>query len=190
MSDHADGREFFDIVYCLTLKIQTIMKERIRINRRMMAWSDGRRVNVVPSEWRKVDDYGSTLGRYHGELREGDENYLACTIVREECRCREYEADRYRERGQHLKALNQMLVAAQLVLPDEAAGFEFEDAQWLNPDEMVFWHPNVREFLRLMRRCEDFCRREPRLRPLLESSRIYRDYLNYLRALGRWVHDA
>lgn len=167
-----------------------IMNERIRINRRMMAWSDGHRVNVVPSEWRKVDDYGRTLAGYHSSMREGDEYmYGACCVVRDECRCLEYEADRLWERGHRLDALNQMLVAASMVLPDEAAGFEFEDAQWLDPDETLYWHPNVREHLRLMRRCEDYCRREPRLRPLLESSRTYRDYRQYLSALGRWVHS-
>ena len=164
--------------------------KRIRINKRMMAWSDGTRTNVIPSEWEKVDDYGRTLFNYHRDLREGDENYLPCTIIREECRCREYEADRCWERGHHLQALSQMIAAAMMVLPDEAAGYEFEDAQWLNPYETFYWHPNVREFLRLMRRCEDYCRREPRLLPLLDDNREYRNYRRYLRALGRWVHDA
>lgn len=166
-----------------------IMKDkRVRINSRMVGWSDGCRTNVAPSEWCKVDDYGSTMRKYHNELCDGDELYMPCTIVREECRCREYEADRYWERGCHTEALNQMMEAAAMVLPDETAGYEFEDAQWLNPDEMVYWHPNVREYLRLMRRCEDYCRREPCLLPLLESSRTYRDYRCYLQDLGRWVH--
>lgn len=39
-----------------------MMKEdkRIRINKRMMAWSNGEHVNVVPSVWKEVDDYGKT----------------------------------------------------------------------------------------------------------------------------------
>ena len=169
------------------------MKEkdkRIRINKVMAAWSNGERVNVVPSEWSKVDDYGRTMINYKRTLRDGEENLYPCTIVREECRCREYEADRFWERGRHVEALSQMLRVAMRVLPDEADGVQFEDAQWLSPDETPFWHPTVREFLRLMRRCEDFCRRDPRLRPLLESERIYHDYRRYLRALGRWVHKA
>ena len=164
--------------------------KRIRINKRMVAWSDGERTNVIPSEWRKVDNYGSARRAMFDDYREGDEFYLSCTLIREDCRCREYEADRSWERGHRLEALNRMLGAAMMVLPDEAAGVEFEDAQWLDPDETLFWHPNVREFLRLMRRCEDYCLREPRLRPLLESERTYRDYRRYLAALGRWVHDA
>lgn len=34
------------------------MKEdkRIRINKRMMAWSNGERINVIPSVWCEVDD--------------------------------------------------------------------------------------------------------------------------------------
>ena len=63
-------------------------KNRIRINKVMVAWSNGTRTNIVPSVRRQVDDYGSTMMRYHRSLREGDENYMACTIVREECRCR------------------------------------------------------------------------------------------------------
>lgn len=164
--------------------------KRIRINKRMMAWSDGERTNVIPSEWCKVDDYGSARRAMQGDYREGDENYLPCTLIREECRCREYEADRSWERGHPLQALNQMITAARMVLPDEAAGFEFEDLQWLDPYEMVYWHPNVHEHLRLMRRCEDYCRREPRLRPILEAECTYRNYKQYLRDLGRWVHDA
>ena len=165
-------------------------RNRIQINKRLMAWSDGRRTNVIPSEWKKVDDYGRALAGYHSSLREGDEYlYGACSVVRDECRCREYEADRLWERGHHLDALNQMLFAARMVLPDEAAGFEFEDAQWLDPDETFYWHPNVREHLRLMRRCEAYCRLEPRLRPLLDASRTYRDYRRYLQALGQWVHN-
>lgn len=182
------GSELFDR---LNQKKTMMMKEkRIRINKRMIAWSNGERTNVIPSVWSEVDDYGSALKAYHAGLREGDENlYGACSVVREECRCREYEADRLWERGLHLDALNQMLRAASMVLPDEAAGFEFEDMQWLDPDETLFWHPNVREFLRLMRRCEAFCRLEPRLRPLLDGSREYRDYRRYLQTLGRWVHE-
>lgn len=164
--------------------------KRIRINKRMVAWSDGTRTNVVPSEWRKVDNYGSARRSMLADYREGDDLYMPCTLIREECRCREYEADRSWERGHHLKALSEMLCAAMMVLPDEAAGFEFEDVQWLDPDEMVCWHPNVREFLRLVRRCEDYCKQEPRLRPVLEAERTYCDYRRYLRALGRWVHKA
>ena len=164
--------------------------KRIRINKRMMAWSDGQRTNIIPSVFRQVDDYGRTLINYQHSLREGDEYYKPCAIIRDECCCREYEADRSWERGHHIKALDQMLRAAMMVLPDESAGLEFEDAQWLNPHETLFWHPNVREFLRLMRRCEDYCRREPRLRPLLESERTYRDYRRYLADLGRWVRES
>ncbi|MBP3763946.1 MAG: hypothetical protein J6I49_08755 [Bacteroidales bacterium] len=162
----------------------------IRINKRMVAWSDGHRLNVVPSEWRKVDDYGSTLRKCHGDLREGDRNYYGtCLLRREECRCLEHEADRCWERGQHLQALDQMISATSFVLPDEADDIEFEDVCWLDPDEMVYWHPNVREFMRLARRCEDLCRRHPRLWPILEADATYRAYRRYLRTLGRWVHS-
>ena len=153
-----------------------MMKEdkRIRINKRMMAWSNGERINVIPSVWCEVDDYGKTLIGYRRGLREGDEFLYPCTIIREECHCREYEADRYWERGMQVAALEQMMGAASRVLPDESIGFEFEDMQWLNPEEVVFWHPNVREYLRLMRRCEGYCKQNPRLWPLLEDSWNYR----------------
>ena len=164
--------------------------KRIRINKRMMAWSNGQRTNVIPSVWCQVDDYGRTLVNYHRTLREGDENYMTCTIIREECQCREYEADRYWDRGHHLKALNQMIDAAMMVLPDESVDIQFEDAQWLNPQETLYWHPNVREHLRLMRRCEGYCKQDPRLWPLLEDSRTYRNYKKYLHTLGQWVRES
>ena len=165
--------------------------KRIRINKRMMAWSDGRRVNVIPSVYRQVDDYGRLMIDYHSRI---DEGYLIdvgpCTMARDEAKMREYEADRSWEQGHHLEALKEMLYAALTVLPDESVDFCFEDAQWLNPRETLYWHPNVREFLRLMRRCREYCRRDPRLWPVLEGDDTYRDYRKYLDALGRWVHDA
>lgn len=140
------GSELFDRL----IKTSMMKKDkRIRINMRLMAWSNGERVNVVPSVWKEVDDYGKTLDGYHKNLKEGDELIYPCTIIREECHCREYEADRYWERGMQVAALEQMMGAASRVLPDESVGFEFEDVQWLNPKEMVYWHPNVLEFLRL-----------------------------------------
>lgn len=55
---------------------------RIRINKRMMAWSDGSRVNVIPSVYRQVDDYGRMLIDYHRRI---DEGYLVdlgpCTNI-------------------------------------------------------------------------------------------------------------
>ena len=169
------------------------MKEtkRIRINKVMVGWSDGKRVNLPPSVHREVDDYGKTLCDYHRRLEEG---YLVdagpCTVAREEAACREYEADRSWEYGHHLKALQQMVYAASSVLPDESAGIEFEDVQWLNPEEQDCWHPNLKEFRRLMRRCRELCKREPRLWPVLEESRMYQKYLKYLSDLGAWAHDS
>ena len=163
--------------------------KRIRINKRMIAWSDGNRVNIIPSVFRQVDDYGRLMIDYHHRI---DEGYLIdvgpCTMAREEAQMREYEADRSWEQGHHLEALNEMLYAALFVLPDDEP--EFEDMQWLNPDETVYWHPNVREFLRLIRRCRDYCRQDPRLWPVLEADDTYRDYLKYLANLGHWSHTA
>ena len=163
--------------------------KRIRINKRMMAWSDGHRVNIIPRVFRQVDDYGRLMIDYHSRI---DEGYLIdvgpCTMARDEARMREYEADRSWEQGHHLEALKEMLYAALFVLPDDEP--EFEDMQWLNPHETLYWHPNVREFLRLMRRCREYCRKDPRLWPVLENDDTYRDYRKYLDALGRWVHDA
>ena len=169
-----------------------MMKDkRIRINKVMAAWSDGRRVNMAPSVEREVGSAKSALHYFYSGLREGDENlYGICAMVREECRCREVDADRLWEEGRHTEALNEMMYAAMEVLPDEGRGIEFEDVQWLSPEETFFWHPSVREYLRLMRRCEGYCRRDPRLWPLLEGERIYLDYRRYLRALGLWVHNA
>ena len=165
--------------------------KRIRINKRMMAWSDGQRTNLIPSVRRQVDDYGKTMYEYHRNI---DEGYLVdmgpCTMAREEAACREYEADRSWENGHHLEALNEMIYAALSVLPDESVGIEFEDMQWLNPEEQFYWHPNLKEFRRLMRRCREYCKREPRLWPVLEASRTYQEYLKYLNDLGAWAHDS
>jgi len=163
--------------------------KRIRINKRMMAWSDGNRVNIIPSLRSQVDDYGRLMIDYHHRI---DEGYLIdvgpCTMAREESQMREYEADRCWEQGRHLEALNEMLRAALFVLPDDEP--EFEDMQWLNPWENVYWHPNVREFLRLIRRCRDYCRKDPRLWPVLEGDYTYHEYCKFLDDLGRWAHDA
>lgn len=163
---------------------------RIRINKRMMAWSDGQRVNIIPSIFRQVDDYGHLMCDYHHRI---DEGYLVdvgpCTMAREEAQMREYEADRAWERGRHLEALNEMLYAALTVLPDESVDFCFEDAQWLNPRETLYWHPNVREFLRLNRRCIGYCRKDPRLWPVYEESWVARSYRKYLEDLNVYLHS-
>ena len=158
---------------------------RVRINKKMMAWSNGERVNVVPSIWRTVDDYGRAARLYQASLREGDEYISPCTIARERSQCHEYEADRYWERGRHSAALTEMLYAALQVLPDDEP--LFEDMQWLSPEETPYWNPNVQEFMRLMRRCCDYCKQDARLRPLLEDSICFQAYRDYLDALGRWA---
>ena len=172
-------------------KAMTKQRARIRSGKRMVAWSNGERTNIIPSLRSEVSDYGKMLIEYNWLI---DEGYLIdfgpCNFVREECRCREHEADHYWEQGHHLEALKEMMRAAMWVLPDESAGFEFEDVQWLNPMETFCWHPNVREFLRYNRRCKDYCKRDPRLWPVYNGSSIERDYHGYLRALGQWVHDA
>lgn len=163
---------------------------RIRINKVMMAWSNGERVNMIPSVFHQVDDYGSAMRKLYSDYREGDEYYYgSCSIVRDECRCREYEADRAWEQGRHLEALKGMMSAALWVLPDESVGLEFEDVQWLNPQETLYWHRNVQEFLRYNRRCIGYCKRDPRLWPIYNGSSIERKYHNYLHVLGQWVHD-
>lgn len=163
---------------------------RIRINKRMVAWSDGKRVNIIPSVFRQVDDYGSLMRDYHHRI---DEGYLIdlgpCTMVREEACCREYEADRAWERGCHLEALKEMIRAALFVLPDESVDYCFEDAQWLDPRETFYWHPNVREFLRLNRRCIGYCKRDPRLWPVYEGSEVGRSYRKYLKDLNVYLHE-
>lgn len=155
----------------------------------MMAWSDGKRVNIIPSVFRQVNDYGSMLIDYHRRI---DEGYLIdvgpCTMARDEAQMREYEADRCWEQGHHLEALNEMLYAALTVLPDESVDYCFEDAQWLNPMETLYWHPNVREFLRLNRRCKEFCRKDPRLLPVYEESELGRDCRKYLEDLNYYLH--
>ena len=152
-----------------------------------MAGSDGYRVNIIPSVFRQVDDYGRLMIDYHSRI---DEGYLIdvgpCTMARDEAQMREYEADRCWEQGHHLEALKEMLNAALFVLPDDEP--EFEDMQWLNPEETLYWHPNVREFLRLMRRCREYCRKDPRLWPVLEGDDTYRDYRKYLEDLNVYLH--
>ena len=152
-----------------------------------MAWSDGYRVNIIPSVFRQVDDYGRLMIDYHSRI---DEGYLIdvgpCTMARDEVQMREYEADRCWEQDHHLEALKEMLYAALFVLPDDEP--EFEDMQWLNPEETLYWHPNVREFLRLMRRCREYCRKDSRLWPVLEGDDTYRDYRKYLEDLNVYLH--
>lgn len=162
--------------------------KRIRINKRMMAWSDGRRVNVIPSVYRQVDDYGRMMIEYHKLL---DEGYLVdmgpCAVAREEARCREHEADHYWELGRRFEALQEMIKATSATLPDDEP--TFEDVQWLNPDETLYWHPNIKEFLRLNRRCIGFCRKDSRLWPVYEESWVGRSYRKYLEDLNVYLHS-
>lgn len=159
--------------------------KRIRINKVMVAWSDGRKVNLPPSVRREVDDYGKTLREYLSDVDEGYEmSCSGCAVARGRSRCSEYEADRYWEQGSHLEALKEMMRAALASLPDDEP--EFEDVQWLDPEETVYWHPNVKEFVRLANRCRELCRRDPRLWPIYNGSTVDDDYRTYLDNLRHW----
>lgn len=165
--------------------------KRVRINKRFMASSDGVKTNIIPSLRRKVDDYGKMIIDYQTNLEEGYEIEVgSCATVREECRCREHEADHYWEHGRHLEALNEMMLAAMYTLPDERYGYEFEDVQWLNPDETLYWHPNIKEFIRLVQRCRDYCKLNPKLWPVFNGSSVDRDYRKYIGNLHCWRYDA
>ena len=172
------------------IKKSMTMKEtkRIRINKVMVGWSDGKRVNLPPSIRREVGDYGNLMGQFHSNLEEGYEiDWGECDAALHGSRIREYQADQLWEHGHHLEALDRMLYAASSSLPDEGL---YDDMQWFNPTENFCWHPNLKEFRRLMRRCRELCKREPRLWPILEESRMYQKYLKYLSDLGAWAHDS
>lgn len=163
-------------------------RKRTTTNRRLMAWSNGNRVNIIPSILNKVDDYGKRMCQYHINLEEGYEVWWGdCYVVRKECRLREYEADKYWEQGRHLKALNEMIYAALRVLPDDEPCFE--DVQWLNPWETVYWHPNVREFIRLNQRCRGYCKQDPKLWPIYNDSWPARSYRKYIEDLHLWRYS-
>lgn len=163
-------------------------RNRIRINKRMMAWSNGERANIIPSVNRQVDDYGHLMCEYLSNLDEGYEIYWGdCTVARNKCRLIEYEADRYWEQGKHREALNEMMRAARRVLPDDEPAFE--DVQWLNPEETLYWHPNIREYLRYNLRCIELCKKDPRLWPLYNGSSIERNYHTYLDNLNYYLHN-
>lgn len=144
-----------------------------------MGWSNGNEVHYTPSVSQKVDDYGRMMGVYQTNLEEGFEVHDGTSsVVRNECRCLEYEADRYWLQGHHVKALNEMMWAATRALPDDEP--EFEDVNWLDPNETIFWHPNVKEFIRLVHRCREYCQRDNRLWSLYNGSSVDLDYRRYI----------
>ena len=154
----------------------------------MMAWSDGERINLVPSVYRQVNDYGHLIIEYQTNLDEGFEvNWGECTVARNECRCYEYEADHYWELGKHLMALKEMMRAAMYSLPDEGI---YDDMLWFCPWETLFSHPNIQEFIRLTRRCKEYCKRDPKLLPVYNGSDIDLDYKKYCQALRQWRYDS
>lgn len=162
--------------------------KRIRINKRMMAWSNGERTNIIPSIYCQVNDYGQMEINYESNLKEGYEVYWGdCYVVLKRCQCNEYEADRLWKQGNHLQALKEMMYAATFTLPDDEP--MFEDVQWLDPEETSYWHPNVREYLRLNRRCIEYCERDPRLWPIYNGSSLERSYHKYLKDLNEWLHS-
>ena len=159
-----------------------------KINKEWMAWSNGDEIHLSPNVRRQVDNYGAKIIDYQHCLDEGYEIYHSESyVVLHKCRLREYEADHYWELGEHLNALNEMMKAATYTLPDDEP--EFEDVQWLNPSEMLYWHPNVKEFLRLALRCRDYCKRDSRLWPIFNGSWVEQSHSNYLKTLGEWVHS-
>ena len=153
----------------------------------MMAWSDGNRTNIVPSVRKQVDTTGRLLRDYNTRLEEGYEIYWNDdAVARNRSCCLEYDADQYWQQGRHLCALRTMMYAANNALPDDGI---CDDVCWLDPWEVVYWHPNIKEFLRLVYRCHDYCRRDPLLLPFFNGSTIDRMHRKHIEDLHRWRYD-
>lgn len=184
MSGYANSREFFDIAYCSTPKYKMIMKDkRIRINKVMVGWSDGREVHLPPTVRRSVARLGSDpMEEYHRRVREGYELQTPCAIRQDEALIIEAEADECLGQGKILDALRLLIFAAGTVIEVDDDYRELLEPL-LNPPS----HPTIAVFLRLNERCEELCRQHPRLRPVYEDSSVYDDYRLVLHRYRDWL---
>ena len=158
--------------------------KRVRINTRMVAWSDGRERHLPPSVRREVDVHSHRLSRYYRSIEDGYEaeyqgsKELAMALNYEE------DADLEWERGNHLSCLNLLLLAAGSVLEVDDDYHECLDPL-LNPPTQ----PNVALFLHLVQRCKQMCRLHPEYTPLMERSAAWSDYLYIQRVYGECGFD-
>jgi hypothetical protein len=143
---------------------------RKRIKGEKVAWSNGERTVVPPSQLKILEhDYYRRLDEYHRRVMEGREwDVDEEAVMRGDSRLMEEYSDRLWELDMHVECMRWLIQAARELI------------DWnivcLDHYEVSYYHRNLRRFRYLVHRCQARCEEDPWLRTMLERSSVYEDY--------------
>ena len=145
-------------------------QKRKRMKGEKVAWSDGKRTVVPPSQLKILEkEYCIELDEYHKRVEEGREwDTDVETVMRGVSRLMEEYSDRLWELDMHVESMRWLLQAARELI------------DWnivcLDHYEISYYHRNLRRFRYLVERCRQRCSEDPWLRVMFERSSVYEDY--------------
>ena len=145
-------------------------RTRIKGKSVMVAWSNGDRVHVTPSQTKELmASYSQRRDDYLARVEEGYEwETDNPAMMRGKSRLMEELSDQLWKMDRHVDSLLWLLDAARELID--------WDQVCIGP-ECNYYHRNLARFRYLVKRCKERCRQDPQLKPLLQSSSVYDDYL-------------
>lgn len=154
--------------------------KRIRINKKMVAWSNGQETHIIPS---LADELYVGYVRRRDDYRERvDQGYVAtgypdATYNRERSRLLEELSDRLWEQGRHIEAMSRLLDSACVLFDD--------NNDWYDFFSISFFNPNWQQFRYVMAHVRDRLKQDPRLRTMVEDSQAAWWYREMFAAIPR-----
>lgn len=142
--------------------------KRIRINKKLAAWSNGEETHIVPSYSSLADDvYARMTDRalaYYERLDEGYEmtGYADIVFCRELSMLYEEMSDRLWEQGRHWLAMRQLLNAANVLFDN--------DVEWYDFHSISYYSPQWERFREVIIRIRERIAQDPPLQTLYDNS--------------------
>ena len=146
-------------------------QKRKRMNGEKVAWSDGKRTVVPPSQLKILEkEYCIKLDEYHKRVEEGREwDTDVETVMRGVSRLMEEYSDRLWELDMHVESMRWLLEAAQCLIDEYYV--------YIDNMETNYYHRNLQRFRYLVRRCEERCKEDSSLKRMYECSTVFNTYL-------------
>ncbi len=146
-------------------------KKRKRIIGKRVAWSNGEKTLIPPSQLRELKaDYYKQLDEYHTRVEEGREWEIdEPAVMRGDSRLTEAYSDRLWELDMHVESMRWLLEAAQCLIDEYYV--------YIDNMETNYYHRNFRRFRYLVRRCEERCKEDSSLKRMYECSTVFNTYL-------------
>ena len=135
----------------------------------MVAWSNGIRVHIVPSQLKRLhDEYQNKINHFRlQECHIYSEREVTELALRRSRLIEEY-SDYLWGLDHRIASFRLLILAAEEAIIDSSV--------YIDCDEVAYSHPNLVEFRRLAHRCRFRVRQDPRFKPIFLASNVYSDY--------------